>query len=241
MDWSMFFEVHKDLPREGPGSPEDVAWAAGLADLPSGAVICDAAAGPGADIEALLGAVQGAQVVAFDKSEAFVAQMQKRYGGMSAVTLCTADLAEIGTLPQAPFDMIWCAGALYFLGLEDGLSTMFSALRPGGVLAFSEPCYLTDSPSDAARVFWEEYPTRDRAGIAEAVAGGGFDSLGTRVLSDAAWEAYYQPMEARIAALRPQADAALTEMLDLCADEARQWREVAQETGYLLTVARRPA
>ena len=45
MDWEAFFTVHRGLPREGPGTAEDVAWACGLAGLPEGAVICDAVCG----------------------------------------------------------------------------------------------------------------------------------------------------------------------------------------------------
>ena len=71
------------------------------------------------------------------------------------------------------------------------------------------------------------------------MAAAGCEILGTRDVSDAGWEAYYQPMEARIEALRPGADAGLTEMLDLCAQEAQDWRAVKSETGYHLFVARR--
>lgn len=239
MDREAFFEVHKDLPREGPGAPEDVAWALELAALPEGASICDAAAGPGGDVPALL-AAPGARVVAFDRSEAFVAQMRTRLAGNEAVTVCTADMAGIATLPQAPFDMIWCAGALYFLGLEEGLGVMADALKPGGVLAFSEPCFFAEQPDTAARAFWEGYPTRDMGGILAAVSAAGLQVLGSRKVADAGWEAYYQPMEARIAALRPGAEARLTAMLDLCAQEAATWRQVRDQTGYLLTVARKP-
>ncbi|WP_323769952.1 class I SAM-dependent methyltransferase [Antarctobacter sp.] len=239
MDWNAFFEVHKDLPREGPGSTEDVVWATALAGVPEGAAICDAAAGPGADVEALAQTVPGAQVLAFDKHDGFVAQMQTRFSGARNVTVQKADLAEIANLPKAPFDMIWCAGALYFLGLKNGLEVMRGALKPGGVLAFSEPCFFTDTPSPKARAFWEGYPTRDRAGIAAAVSAVGFDILGTRDVSDAGWEAYYHPMEARIAMLRAEGDPRMTDMLDLCAKEAEDWRAVRSETGYLLTVARR--
>jgi len=239
MDWEAFFTVHSALPREGPGAPEDVAWACALADMAHGAVICDAAAGPGGDVEALLTAVPAARVVAFDKTEAFVAQMRDRFAGCSAVTVTTADLNDIGALPEAPFDMIWCAGALYFLGLEAGLAQMHGALKPGGVLAFSEPFYKVPAPGAAAVAFWDGYPTDDAAHIAAAVSAAGFQTLGARAVSDAGWEAYFQPMEARIAALRPDADARLTTMLDLCAKEAAQWRQVKDETGYLLTVARR--
>lgn len=237
MDWEAFFEVHKDLPREGPGTPEDVAWALDLAGLPEGASICDAGAGPGGDVAALL-AQPGARVLAFDATEAFVRQMRARFAGNDAVTVCTADMAGIAALPQAPFDMIWCAGALYFLGLEPGLRVMREALKPGGVLAFSEPCFFAERPDTAARAFWEGYPTRDTDGILSAVSAAGFEVLGSRKVPDAGWEAYYRPMEARIAGLRPGADARLSAMLDLCAAEAVAWRKVKDQTGYLLTVAR---
>ncbi|CAN0342305.1 unnamed protein product, partial [Chrysoparadoxa australica] len=95
------------------------------------------------------------------------------------------------------------------------------------------------TPGPEARAFWDGYPTHDRAGIAAAVSAAGFEPLGTRDVSDAGWEAYYQPMEARIAMLRAKGDPGLTEMLDMCAKEAQDWRAVRSQTGYLLSVARR--
>jgi SAM-dependent methyltransferase len=237
MDWDAFFAVHRDLPREGPGEAADVAFALDLAGLPAGAVICDAGAGTGGDVAALR-AAPGARVLAIETQDSFVAAMRARLGSDPSVRVERWDMAALAAHPWAPFDMIWCAGALYFLGLEDGLAAMVQALRPGGVLAFSEPCFHGAAPSDAARAFWEGYPTRTEADILKAVTGAGYAVLGTRVLSDSAWEAYYRPMEARIAALRPGADARLTAMLDLCSAEAAQWRAVRAETGYLLTVAR---
>jgi SAM-dependent methyltransferase len=237
MDWDSFFAVHSDLPREGPGEAADVHWALTLAGVPEGAAICDAGAGAGGDVAALL-AVPGARVLAIDSHPGFVAQMRARVAGEGRVTVEEADMGRLAAHPAGPFDLIWCAGALYFLGLEAGLAAMAAALKPGGVLAFSEPCHFSDAPSAAAVRFWDGYPTRDAAGIAAAVAAAGYESLGTRVLGDAAWEAYYGPMEARIARLRPGGDAALRAMLDICADEAALWRQVRAETGYLLTVAR---
>jgi SAM-dependent methyltransferase len=237
MDWESFFIVHSDLPREGPGEAQDVAWALALASLPEGAAICDAGAGAGGDVAALL-AVPGARVLAVDTHPGFVAQMRARFASEVRVTVEEADMGALAAHPAGPFDLIWCAGALYFLGLEEGLARMAAALKPGGVLAFSEPCHFVDRPSEAAVGFWEGYPTRDAEEIAAAVAAAGYESLGVRALGDAAWEAYYEPMEARIARLRPGADAGLVAMLDICAEEAAQWRRVRAETGYLLTVAR---
>jgi SAM-dependent methyltransferase len=237
MDWDAFFTVHSDLPREGPGEAADVAWALTLAQVPVGAAICDAGAGAGGDVAALL-AVPKAQVLAIDSHPGFVAQMRARFANEARLRVDEADMADLAVHPAGPFDLIWCAGALYFLGLDAGLAQLAAALKPGGVLAFSEPCHFVPNPSVEAVAFWEGYPVRDAAGIAEAVAGAGLHSLGTRALGDAAWAAYYGPMEARIDGLRAGADGKLTAMLDICAAEASQWRRVRGETAYLLTVAR---
>lgn len=234
MDWETFFAVHRGLPREGPGAPDDVAWACALAGLPEDASICDAGCGPGGDIDALLAAAPDARVVAVDRMASFVAEADARFAGDPRVSVMEGDL---GALPGS-FDMIWCAGALYFLGLQDGLAAMARALKPRGVLAFSEPCFFTEAPGAEARAFWEGYPARSVEGIAAAAGAAGFEVLGTRKVPDAGWEAYYRPMEARIGALRPGAEARLSEMLDLCAAEAATWRRVKGETGYLLCVAR---
>ncbi len=236
MDWESFFVVHKDLPREGPGAPEDVAWACALAGVAADAVICDAGSGPGGDVAALLAAAPRGRVVAVDMH--FGAAADARFADETRARGVAGDFTELDALPEAPFDLIWSAGALYFLGLDEGPRVMARALTPGGVLAFSEPCRFVDAPSDRARAFFEDYPLRTPEEIAAKVAEAGYDVLGTRKVPDAGWEAYYQPMEARIAELRDGADAALTAMLDLCAQEAADWRAVRDEVGYLLIVAR---
>lgn len=236
MDWDSFFVVHRDLPREGPGSAEDVAWALELADVGPGAAICDAGCGPGGDSAALLKVPQ-AQVVAIDTSEAFIAQAQARFYYEPRFRAEARSMAEVSGLPEAPFHLIWCAGALYFLGIQNGLKAFSKALKPEGVVAFSEPCFFAE-PSSHARAFWDGYDTQDAASILAAVEAQGFEVLGHQKVADAGWEAYYQPMEARIAKLRAGADAQLSKMLDLCAEEASHWRDVRAETGYLLVVAR---
>jgi hypothetical protein len=45
-------------------------------------------------------------------------------------------------------------------------------------------------------------------------------------------------MEARIARLRPGADAALSQVLDMAEAEIAGWRAHRHETGYLLSVVR---
>jgi len=239
MDWDAFFTLHHDLPREGPGLAEDVAFALSLAAPGPGAVICDAGAGPGGDIAALLAGAPDAALVAVDRHPGFVGTMRARFADEPRVTVVQADMANLANLAAAPFDLIWCAGALYFLGIGPGLAAFGQALRPGGVVAFSEPCHFVPEPSQAARDFWDGYEPADADTLVDRVRAEGWTVLGTRPVADAGWEAYYRPLEERIAALRPNAGAGLTEMLDSAAEEAATWRRVRGETGYLLIVARK--
>ncbi|WP_300030985.1 trans-aconitate 2-methyltransferase [uncultured Roseobacter sp.] len=230
-----FFQLHRDLPREGPGEPADVTWATERAGTPRDARICDAACGPGADIAALLTASPQGHVTALDQVDAFAAQAQARHGNDPRATVSTGDMMEI----TGPFDLIWCAGAVYFPGVRTALETWRKALAPGGAVAFSQVCWFTDAPSGAARDGWAEYADMtDEAGVLAQIDAAGCDVLGTRRLSDAAWEAYYTPLDARIQTLSRGASGALKDVLDEARAEAALWREHRAEFGYLLCVVR---
>ncbi|GAB5446400.1 class I SAM-dependent methyltransferase [Gymnodinialimonas sp.] len=235
-DKESFFKIHADLPREGPGETADVAWAAEVAGLGAGARICDAGSGPGGDIGALLRAADGAHVTAIDAHAPFIEAAQARWGADKRVALIAGDYTEI----TGPFDFIWSAGAVYFHGIADLLPQWRPALAPGGAIAFSEPCVFSSSaPSDVVKALWEDYPRLTNAeGIAAQVCLAGFETLATRKLSDVAWESYYRPMEARIAALRPSADPRMHAALDEAEAEIAAWRAHRAETGYLLSVVR---
>jgi SAM-dependent methyltransferase len=235
-DPDVFFTLHAELPREGPGETADVAWAADVAGTHDDARILDAACGPGGDIGALLRAAPQGHVTAIDKHAPFIEQAQMRWGKNPRVHLNVGEM----TAPDGPFDLIWCAGAVYFIGIEAALAAWRGALAPGGAVAFSEPCYFTDTQSEGARAFWGgegiEVGTAER--ITARVAAAGFETLATRVLSDVAWESYYRPIADRIARLSPGADARLTAVLDDASSEMAGWRAHKAETGYLLSVVR---
>lgn len=230
-----FFELHSDLPREGPGEDADVAWAVEIADLKPDARICDAACGPGADIAALRRVAPQGHVDAMDKVAGFVEQARARQGDDPNVTLSVADMSDI----TGPFDMIWCAGALYFLGVTEGLRRWREALAPGGVVAFSQVCWFTEDRPKAAVDLWADYPEMtDVAGVAACVEAAGYTTLAARKISDRAWEDYYGPLDQRIAKLSPGASGALTQVLEEARTEAAVWRAHRESFGYLLSVVR---
>lgn len=231
-----FFVLHADIPREGPGDPESLDWAMGVANLPRDAKILDAGCGPGADIEGLLAHAPEGQVLAVDLHPAFIEQLRARWAGDGRVTAEVADMRG----PEGPFDLVWSAGALYFLGVTEGLAHFRGKLAPGGVVAFSELVWLSDArPPEVVSLLAEEYPPMgDIATLEARIAAAGYEICGMKVLPDAAWEAYYGPLEARIARLRPGAGPALARVLDETETEIRLWRAYRDTFGYALAVVR---
>jgi len=229
-----FFKQYEGLERLGPGEAADVEWAAGLAGLKPNGQVCDAGCGTGGDVPALLAVVPDGHVTAIEAHAPFIDNLVTRLGTRKRLTALTGDMAQ----PGGPFDLIWSAGALYFLGIEDGLKGWRSSLAPGGAVAFSEPCLFTDTPSQAALDFWDGYPVTDVAGIAAQVTAAGYETLEGKPVSDTAWENYFTPLEARVAELRVGADEVMNAVLDATEAEIAGWRAVRRETGYLLSVVR---
>ncbi len=233
--WDAFFRLHRDLPREGPGLPEDVYWAAEVADIGPDARICDAACGPGADIPALKAAVPDGQIFALDKVAQFVEQARAAHGKIPGVEIAEGDMSTIA----GPYDLIWCAGAIYFLGVTEALTRWRKALAPGGAVAFSQVCWFTDNPSDAARAGWADYADMtDEAGVLARIDAAGYQCLATQRLSDAAWEVYYGSMDERIKALAPGDSDEMQQVLEEGLAEAALWRKEREAFGYLLCVVR---
>lgn len=232
--WAAFLEVHKDLPRQGPGVAEDVHWALDIIGLSGDVDVFDAGCGPGADTVTLADALPEARIRAVDTAESFVEQAKAsvaRFGGRVRIELDS--MAE----PGGAYDLIWCAGALYFLGVTEGLTLWRDALKPGGHVAFSEPVALGPL-SDKARAFWEEYPQiTDLAGIEARVAAAGYRVLRHRMIVGEPWLAYYEPMQVRIDHLRATAtDPIVLAAVDENQTEIDRWRAAQDEVAYALLI-----
>ena len=232
---SAFFTLHRDLPREGPGSAAEVDWV--LDRIPPPARVIDAACGPGADTVTLAERLPGARIAAVDRQAHFIAEARRRcarFGGR--VSVDEGDLRE----PTGPADLIWCMGAAYIVGLEAALAAWRPALAPGGVVAVSEPVLTETPPDPVVAAFWQGEAVGTAGTLAARVAAAGFRTLDTRLVTGSPWAEYYDPIHARIAALRPAADPALATVLDETAREIALWRQAPDRIAYLLILAAPP-
>ena len=234
-EWSVFFKLHSGLPREGPGDPADIPRVREVLGGATISRIADVGCGPGGDIDLLLKHFPEARVTAVDLMEHFIEAVRQRHGKDARVETLVGDMADV----SGPFDLIWSMGSLYFLGLEAGLATMREKLAQNGVIAFSYPCHATRDPSEDAVSFWGGETVGDRDWLVGAVKDASFSLLADWAVADVGWTLYYAPMMARVARLRAGADAALTAVLDKAETEHETWRQVRDETGYRMVVARR--
>ena len=157
----LIFELHKDMPRQAPGSDSSTLRALkALGPLNEGSKILDLGCGPGAHSLALARET-GASVTAVDIHQPYLEQLEKSAAAEGLSRLITTRNADMGQLPFASesFDLIWSEGAIYLLGFDHALREWARLLRPGGKMAVTEISWLKPDPPEEIRKFWNvAYP-----------------------------------------------------------------------------------
>jgi SAM-dependent methyltransferase len=244
----IFFEIHKDLPREGPGDSVSTRKALSLLkDLPSNPLILDIGCGPGMQTLDLARYTKG-KIIAVDNHQPFLEQLHQRAlaeGLTGHISTANQSMFEL-KFPEKSFDLIWCEGAIYIIGFEQGLRAWRPLLRgpnpasgnPGGHVAVTEISWLKPNPPEEVLSYWTaEYP--GMRGIDENLRSlrvAGYRELGHFALPPSSWWTdYYTPIEARLPGLRekycgnPEAKA----MLDATQKECDIHRKYSDWYGYV--------
>lgn len=204
-----FFEIHKDLPREGPGDSDSTRKAyRKLNALPEPPLILDIGCGPGVQTMDLAEVSEGI-IHAVDTHQPFLDVLQKKVndaGLQDRITLHNQSMKDL-KFPSASFDLIWSEGAIYIMGFEKGLRYWKSFLKPQGYIAVTELSWLKPDPPREAKEFWEKaYP--DMKTLEEnlnTIYDCGYFLTDYFALPTTSWtEEYYKPMLNRINLLREQ-------------------------------------
>jgi ubiquinone/menaquinone biosynthesis C-methylase UbiE len=199
----IFFELHKDLPREGPGDAASTLKAFRLMEnLPVQARLLDVGCGPGMQTIELAQLMDGT-IVAVDTHQPFLDELQKRAkraGVADRITVRNESMFDLN-FEKNSFDAIWSEGAIYIIGFEKGLRKVRPLLKPGGYVAMTEISWLKQDPPAEIRSFWDEnYP--DMSSVEENLAiliNAGYREVGHFILPDSCWwDDYYHPLEKRI-------------------------------------------
>ncbi len=237
----LLYEVFGPLLQGAPGN--DAATLRALDAVPGRDAIrqvLDLGVGHGRTTFALSEALRDARITAVEIHDPFVREIEEhaREAGIThRVRAMCGDMEKID-VAEGSIDLVWAEGSIYVVGRERALSMWRPWLRPGGCLAFSDFVRWADDLPEEARDFWAmEYP--DMA--SEAVIRSCAESAGYRVISSfrmsqEAHEAYYVPLEARVAELAGQADAGVQEILEGLRGEIDVVRRFPDEAGYMFFV-----
>ena len=240
-----FFEIHRDLPREAPGDDASTLRALGMCtELPNRPEILDIGCGPGMQTMALAGATDG-PITAVDLREPFLEQLRERAATAGMADRITTMQADMAALPFEPrsFDLVWCEGAAFIIGIEAALEAWRPLLRQRGYLVFSDLMWLVPDPPDEPREFLTALDPSliDVAGNLERVRAAGFEVVGHFTLPDESWWTnYYDPLALRIpGALEKYAgDEAALATIRQNTDEMAIRRAYPDAYGYEFIVAR---
>ncbi len=203
--FQFFLQFHHGLDRKGPGTDAATAEAFRRVQplLPPSPSILDVGCGAGAQTLVLAELTAGS-VLAVDSYPPFIEELRQRLTGRglsSRVTARVGDMKALG-LPAESFDLIWCEGALFILGFEEGLRTLRPLLRGPGVVVVTEAVWLhrlVEVPAEV-RAFWTEGypPMTDVEGNLALARRAGFEPLAHFTLPPEGWAAYVDPLERRM-------------------------------------------
>jgi serine/threonine-protein kinase HipA len=248
MNLDALLTLHAGLSQQGPGSDASTLEAIRrLPPLPRRPRVLDLGCGPGRQTLALVRALQS-KVIAVDTQPSFLDQLNQTalQGGLAALVETRNISMDVLDYPPSSFDLIWCEGAAYFLGVGNALKLWRPLLRPGGALAFTEVSWLTPSPPPQAAEFWSNaYPQiKDTEGNLRMATEQGYEVVSTFPLPPADWwNGYYTPLRERIPALRGRAQGwpELATVIEEAEQEINLFEQYGDSYGYVFYILRVPS
>lgn len=188
---NIFFEIHTDLARGGPGDRLSTQQAFALmSDLPANLLILDTGCGPGMQTFDLAEISTG-KIIAIDTHQPFLDQLRAcidARGWSDRIQVVNGSMFALN-FPTHSVDILWSEGAIYIIGFEHGLKTWRALLKPGGYLAVTEISWLQPDPPEEVYSFWmAEYPgMRNIEQNCKILQAAGYREAGHFSLPPASW------------------------------------------------------
>jgi SAM-dependent methyltransferase len=242
----VFFDIHYDIPREGPGDFESTRKAFSmLTDLPKAPNILDIGCGPGRQTLDMIRLTSG-KITAVDIHQPFLDALNGKVAqqGLSdRITVLSGDMFDLG-FEENTFELIWSEGSIYVIGFEKGLRAWLPLLKKDGYLAATELTWIKPDAPEEVTGFWKEaYPAmQDVEANLKAIQRAGYRHIGHFLLPESAWwKDYYNPVEKRLAKLREKHAANYEAMciLEMEQKEIDLYRKYSSYYGYVFYIMRR--
>lgn len=206
MNWEIFFDIHKNLPREGSGRDEYTQKAYEIIPKINKPIILDIGCGPGLQTVKLAKLSNGT-IYAIDNHQPFLDQLKKtakENNLINRIKIINKSMLKMD-FPEDFFDIIWSEGSIFIIGFERGLNEWKKYIKKDGYLAVHEMAWLKSNPPKEIKDYFDEvYPsisTIDKN--INIIRKCGYKILGHFPLpEDAWWDFYYNPLEKRLEKLK---------------------------------------
>ncbi|MFC2165314.1 class I SAM-dependent methyltransferase [Acidobacteriota bacterium] len=238
----IFFEIHQDLPREGPGRDKYTQKAYAMLPKLDKPRILDVGCGPGDQTMELARLSQG-EVTGIDTHQPYLEKLQCKIDAKGLLDRVKALNQSMFSMdfPDGSFDIVWAEGAIYIIGFERGLKEWKRFIKPRGFLVVNEMAWLHPNPPKEIHDYWMTfYPgiTTAEENI-KTISRCDYNLQGHFPLpEDAWWIEYYGPLEERIHMLKQKYrnDMQALKVLKDEQQEIEMYKKYSHWYGYVVFV-----
>ena len=153
----IFFEIHQNLPREGPGRNEYTRKAFNMLPKLNHPKILDIGCGPGVPTIELAKSSKGV-VIGIDIHQPYLDELNKKVRKEKLEKQVKAANKSMFNMdfPKQSFDIIWSEGAIFIIGFEKGLLVWKQYIKPKGFLVVHEMTWLKHNPPKVINDYWKK-------------------------------------------------------------------------------------
>ncbi|WP_425449407.1 class I SAM-dependent methyltransferase [Dethiothermospora halolimnae] len=242
----LFFEIHKDIPREGPGDNDSTRQALSmLKDIPNNPTILDIGCGPGMQTIEIAKNLNG-KITGIDINKSFLNRLKKAAKDKNLSDKVETKEMSMFSLEfeENTFDVIWSEGAIYIIGFEKGIKEWKKHIKTGGYLVVSELSWLREDRPKEIEDFWKSnYPSMKGIGDnIKVIEKSGYQSIGHFIIPEKGWwQDYYNPLIKRINELRKKYinNKEANDRMDSTEEEIELYKKYSEYYGYVFYIMKK--
>lgn len=233
------------LERMSPGSQDTTAQAFQIAAQDHEIrTIVEFGCGSGVSTIALA-QLSGAVVIAIDNCGPFLSQLKQKahQAGVGQQVEVREQSMDAAWPAGTQFDLIWCEGSVYCIGVENALKLWRDLLPPGGRIALSDLVWIDPNPDAEVQEYWSNqgvtlcYPDD----IRKLFLSQGYQIVGDFIFPDRDWQNYYRPLRERLPKWKSEhSDPENAGIIDhMLQEEMRMYDQFGSQYGYAFFIAER--